>query len=109
MKLQLTSQSLRLRLDEAELPAFNQTGQLTQALDLGSGQLLTYALHRLAADAPAEGLRVRYAADVLTVEVPATLARQLIEGATVSLRGETLGTDGQPIRILVERDLGSSH
>ena len=115
MKLQLSPDTLRLRLASAELAEFSQTGQLTQVLDLGAGPAFTYALHRLPTTAPGEpaapagGLRVRYAASALVVEVPAMLAQSLTEGTTVSLRGEARGTNGQLLRILVEQDLGPSH
>jgi hypothetical protein len=109
MKLQLTPQALRLRLDDAELAAFDQTGQLSHTLALGPGQHLTYALSRLPDGDPAPGFRVRYADDTLRVELPAALAQQLVAGEVVSLRGETAETDAPALRIVVEKDLGPSH
>ncbi|NML66754.1 hypothetical protein HHL22_16220 [Hymenobacter sp. RP-2-7] len=110
MKLQLTPQSLRLRLAAEEVAEFGRTGQLTQVLHLGPGAALTYALRQLPDDAPAAlGPRAHFAAGMLTVEVPAALARQLVAGTTVSLKSETAGTNGQLLRILVEQDLGPSH
>lgn len=109
MKLQLTPQALRLRLDEAELAAFDQAGQLSHTLALGPGQHLTYALSRLPEADPTPGPRVRYAAGTLQVELPAALARQLVAGEVVSLRGELAVIDGPALRIVVEKDLGPSH
>lgn len=110
MKLQLSPQSLRLRLAAAELVEFGRTGQLTQVLDLGLGPAFTYVLRQLADDAPAApGPRAHYAAGVLTIEVPPALARQLVAGTAVSLKGETTGTNEQLLRILVEQDLGASY
>ena len=108
MKLQLTPHMLRLRLAEEELQTFAQAGQLSQVLHLGSHSF-GYALRQLPPEAPASGLAVRHEAGQLVVEVPAALARQLIEGNTVSLKGEVIGTDEQRIRIVVEKDLGPSH
>ena len=108
MKLQLTPQTLRLRLDEADIQIFNQYGELSHTLPLSGGSGLTYTLRQLPAAAP-EGLAVRYEAGAIVVEVPPALARQLIEGAVVSLKNEVKGTDGRFIRILVEKDLGPSH
>lgn len=108
MKLQLTPQSLRLRLDEADIQQFAQAGELSHMLRLSGGPDLTYTLRQLPPAAP-EGLVVRYEASAIVVEVPAALARQLIDGAVISLKSEVKGTDGQFIRILVERDLGPSH
>ncbi|RYY21033.1 MAG: hypothetical protein EOO36_01865 [Cytophagaceae bacterium] len=108
MKLQLTPQVLRLRLTEDDMQAFARAGQLNCTLPLGEGPGLTYTLRQLPA-ATAGALGVRYAAGTIVVEVPAALARQLIEGSTVSLKSEIMGADGQLIRILVEKDLGPSH
>lgn len=108
MKLQLTPQSLRLRLDETDVQEFAKNGELSHTLLLGGGPGLTYTLRQLPAAAP-EGLAVRYEAGAIVVEMPAAQARQLIDGAVVSLKSETRGTDDQLIRILVEKDLGPSH
>jgi len=108
MKLQLTPHMLRLRLAEEELQTFAQVGQLSQVLHLG-GHSFGYALRQLPPEAPALGLAVRHEAGQLVVEVPAALARQLIDGNTVSIKGEVIGTDEQRIRIVVEKDLGPSH
>ncbi|RYY11639.1 MAG: hypothetical protein EOO36_18715 [Cytophagaceae bacterium] len=108
MKLQLSPQSLRLRLEEADIHAFDQAGELSNTLPLGGGPGFTYTLRQLPPAAP-EGLAARYEAGAIVVEVPAAQARQLIDGAVVSLKSESRGTDGQLIRILVEKDLGPSH
>lgn len=108
MKLQLTPQTVRLRLDEEDIQEFARASQLSHTLRLGGGQHLTYTLRQLPADAP-DGLHVRYEADTIAVELPAALARQLIEGAAISLKSELAGTDDHLIRILVEKDLGPSH
>ncbi|RZK15141.1 MAG: hypothetical protein EOO56_23480 [Hymenobacter sp.] len=107
MKLQLTPQALRLRLADDEMQEFAQAGQLSHTLHLG-GQGLTYTLRRLPPDAP-EGLAVRYEAGAVVVLVPAVLARQLIDGTTISMKSEVAGTDGRLLRILIEKDLGPSH
>ncbi len=107
MKLQLTPQALRLRLADDEIQEFAQAGQISHTLYL-SGQGFTYTLQQLPADAPAN-LHVRSEAGALIIEIPAAQARQLIDGSVVSLKGETTGTDGEQIRILVEKDLGPSH
>jgi len=108
MKLQLTPQALRLRLAEAEIQEFARAGQLSHTLPLGSGLGLTYALRQLPLGAPG-GLGARYEAGTLAVEMPAGLAQQLVEGKSVSIKSEVVGTDGQPLRIIVEKDLGPSH
>ncbi|MGI4866918.1 MAG: DUF7009 family protein [Janthinobacterium lividum] len=107
MKLQLTPQALRLRLADDEIQEFAQAGQLSHTLHFG-GKGLTYSLQQMPPEAPAD-LRVRYEADALIVELPAALARQLIDGSAVSIKSEVMGTDGQQIRIIIEKDLGPSH
>ena len=108
MKLQLTPQSLRLRLDEADIQSLAQNKELSHTLPLGGGPGLTYTLRQLPAAAPG-GLAVRYEAGAIVVEVPPALAQQLLDGSVISLKSEINGTDGQLIRILVEKDLGPSH
>ena len=108
MKLQLTPQSLRLRLDETDVQDFAQHGELSHTLLLGNEPGFTYTLRQLPAAAPG-GLAVRQLAGAIVVEVPADQARQLIDGTLISLKGEVSRPNGQLIRILVEKDLGPSH
>jgi hypothetical protein len=109
MKLQLTPDTLRLRLSEAEVQAFAQAGQLAHTLTFGLGQVLRYALRRLPAADPATGLQASYVAGELVVSVPAALAHTWASTGIIALKEVVSTTENQQLRILVEKDLGPSH
>ena len=111
MKLRLEENSLRLRLSEAEVQQFADTGRVAYTIAFGSapGQTLAYALERLSDTSPATAVQVRYAAGVLAVEVPAATARNWTDTENIGFKGQVLVAEGQELRILVEKDLDCRH
>ena len=111
MKLQLSDSTIRLRLSEEEVRQFALAGQLTQCLYIGAepGQGLRYTLARRPTAEGSNELRAHFGAGELVVEVPAAEAEAWASGGNISLKSRVVGSDGQELRILVERDLGPSH
>lgn len=111
MKVQLSSNTIRLRLSEAEVREFDQAGRLAHSLALGPGpaHTLAFALVRLPGADAATGPTARFEGGELRVELPETEARAWAGSGAVGVKGVIEGTDGQQIRILVEKDLGPSH
>lgn len=111
MKIQLSPTTIRLRLSEAEVQQFDQAGQLAHSLALGPGpaHTLSFALLRLPGADAATGPTARFEGGELRVELPETEARAWAGSGAVGMKGAVEGTDGQQIRIIVEKDLGPSH
>ena len=115
MKLRIEDDTLRLRLSEAEVREFADTGHVMAAVHFGaaSGQQLTYALARgselpqsMAADEP---VQVHYEPGAITVLVPFVIARAWTETNQNGFSHELPVAETQHLRILVEKDLDCHH
>jgi hypothetical protein len=111
MKLRLEEKSLRLRLSEAEVAQFAQTGRVAYTIAFGPApdQTLEYALEKLPATASTAAVQVRYAAGALAVEVPAALAQEWTDTEKNGFSAQILVAEGRELRILVEKDLDCRH
>ena len=111
MKLRLEEKSLRLRLSDAEVAQFAQTGRVAYTIAFGPApdQTLVYALEKLPATDPATAVQVRYAAGALVVEVPAALAQEWTDTEKNGFSAQILVAEGRELRILVEKDLDCRH
>jgi hypothetical protein len=111
MKLRLEENSLRLRLSEAEVQEFADTGRVAYTIVFGPGadQTLRYSLEKLPATATVEAVQVRYAAGALAVEVPAALAQEWTETEKNGFSAQIVVAEGRELRILVEKDLDCRH
>ncbi|GAB2461529.1 hypothetical protein GCM10011375_12760 [Hymenobacter qilianensis] len=107
MKLRIEDNSLRLRLSEAEVHQFAETGRVAAVVPLGPAatDALTYALERV----ETEHFRVSYGAGAITVKVPATLANQWTTTDQNGLSATLLLTDTQSLKVLIEKDLDCRH
>ena len=72
-----------------------------RAIHFGDGVGLTYLLE---SDAAARTPRARYAADVISVVLPAAIVRRWADSNEVSIEGEQALDGGETLRILVEKD-----
>ena len=111
MKLRLEEKSLRLRLSDAEVTQFAQTGRVAYTIAFGPApdQTLLYALEKLPVTDPATAVQVRYAAGALAVEVPAALAQEWTDTEKNGFSAQILVAEGCELRILVEKDLDCRH
>ena len=107
MKLRIEDNSLRLRLSEAEVQQFTDTGRVAAVLPLGptDADTLIYALERV----ETEHFRVSYGAGAITVKVPATLAEQWTSTDQNGLSATLLLTESQSLKVLIEKDLDCRH
>ncbi len=100
MKLRIKGQSLRLRLTHEEVRQLAASGRLEEQLWLAADRALTY---RIAVTPEAQGVGVRFADDVIEVQLPSPAARQWCEGEEVTLSGsQSLGA--RALRIMVEKE-----
>ncbi|TGE21346.1 hypothetical protein E5K00_13735 [Hymenobacter aquaticus] len=107
MKLRIEDNSLRLRLSEAEVRQFAETGRVAATVALGptAADRLTYALER----AESAEFRISHGAGAITVKVPAALARHWTSSDQNGLSATLLVAPDQPLKILVEKDLDCRH
>jgi len=112
MKLRLEQNSLRLRLSEAEVMQFADTGHVAYTITFGPGetQVLRYSLETLPTPSDVSvGVQVRYEAGALAVEVPAGLAHEWTSTEKNGFSAQVIVANGQQLRILVEKDLDCQH
>ena len=105
MKLRLHGSTLRLRLGEADVARFRDTGRVERAIAFGAepGASLVYVLE---SSADAQHVGATFADGRITVRIPQPLAHEWATGDDVSLAAEQPLGDGVPaLRILIEKDL----
>lgn len=104
MKVRLTEDMLRLRLDQADVDALSASGVVELTLPL-AGAVLRCTLR---VDATTDALSASFEKGTISVTLPADQATRWITSDAVSLEGaiDAGGTSG---RLLVEKDLGCRH
>jgi hypothetical protein len=101
MKLRIRGNSIRIRVSQGELREFAERGTVRETIEFGHGVALTYALE---SDAEARTPIARCARNVIAVVLPAATVRQWAETDQVSIEAEQPISDGEVLRILVEKD-----
>jgi hypothetical protein len=107
MKLRFEDHSIRLRLSEAEVARFAETGRVCSVIPLGLSdrESLTYALER----SESEEFRITHGAGAITIKVPAALATQWTSTDQNGLSATLMMAKSQPLKVLVEKDLDCRH
>jgi len=106
MKLRLHGNSVRLRLNQAEVAQFSKTGFVEDSVHFGHGECLTYALESLS-DLP--GPRAAYRGGSLRVQIPSAAATEWSTTDRVGVSGEQPLGNGKHLSILVEKDFQCVH
>jgi len=101
MKLRIRGDSIRIRVSQLELSEIAERGRVHDTIHFGDGVGLTYLLE---SDAAARTPHARYAADVISVVLPAATVRRWANSNQVSIEGEQALDGGETLRILVEKD-----
>lgn len=107
MKLRFEDHSIRLRLSEAEVAHFAETGRVAIVVPLGPTprESLTYALER----SESEEFRITHGAGAITVKVPATLAAHWTGTDQNGLSATLMMAENEPLKVLIEKDLDCRH
>lgn len=100
MKLRIRGNSIRLRLLRGEVAEFASTGIVRETINFGLSSL-TYVLQT--ADDTDE-LSAKFTDREITVGVPSAMAQNWTKTEKVSLLGEQINADGEPLKILIEKD-----
>jgi hypothetical protein len=115
MKLRLRENSLRLRLLRGEVEQFGQTGRVVETIRFGASPdaHLSYVLE---ADGEARQITTHFSNNLITVKIPAPLAKNWVETEQVALKAEQPIENGKQnaseengapenvLKILIEKD-----
>jgi hypothetical protein len=102
MKLRLSDNTLRLRLENAELNDFAVLGRIEETVIFGpGGDGLRFALER------SDGAEVTatFEERLVTIRLPRSTVRRWMDSGDVGVSA-TQATGGAPLEITVEKDLG---
>src|ERR1700682_1294560 len=106
MKLRMNGNSLRLRLNRAEVGRLDETGRVEEVVHFAPDVAFRYALEM----APeADVLRTLYEDGGVRVLVPVATAREWAFTGRVEISGEQVVTAGTTLNILVEKDFQCLH
>lgn len=98
MKLRISNNSLRIRLNRDDVAALNAGQELLQRLEIGPGNFS----YRLRADAEANGITSRFVDGLLTILVPAAEARRLAVTDQVGIASQA--ESPSRVQVLIEKD-----
>ncbi|MCP9495607.1 MAG: hypothetical protein MSG64_14270 [Pyrinomonadaceae bacterium MAG19_C2-C3] len=106
MKLRIKGNSLRLRLTRSEVARLGEVGRVAEVINFGLNQSLVY---ELIVETDVEfcvgALRASFNEGRITIKLPLTLARELIETTCVGISGEQdLGGVAEGLSLLIEKD-----
>lgn len=104
MKVRLTADMLRLRLDLSDVDALSSSGAVGFLLPLGPGGAIRCTLR---VDATADAIRAERTDHEIAVVLPAEQAHRWMTSDAIGLDGQVTGEPAT--RILIEKDLGCGH
>jgi hypothetical protein len=107
MKLRLQGNSLRLRLSEAEVNQFAETGLVEEIILLSSDEtkLLRYVLRQTTGTAST----VDFAANTITVNIPQAIAEKWVNTDLTGFDDLIQTGPDKQLRIVIEKDLDCRH
>jgi hypothetical protein len=106
MKLRIQGNSLRLRLNQAEVSQFSKTGFLEDSIQFAPGASFAYALESLSSLSAPKAL---YANGWLRIQVPGAEATDWVRSDRVGISGEQPLESGKRLSILIEKDFRCLH
>ncbi|HYL78318.1 MAG TPA: hypothetical protein VEU96_29275 [Bryobacteraceae bacterium] len=106
MKLRLHGNSVRLRLNQAEVAQFSKTGYVEEVIDFGAGASLSYVLE---STSNAEALGAGYRNGQLRIQIPAGVGHDWVTTDRVGVTGEQALAGGKQLSILIEKDFKCVH
>ena len=101
MKLRLAPDSIRLRLDPAELPVLDAAGRLDAWCALPGGAQLGYGVEL------GDATTVRFEGGQLVLTVARDAARPWLDGAIEGVHADVVMASGDTLHLAVERDRGA--
>ena len=106
MKLRIHGNSLRLRLNRAEVAQFGETGRVQENIEFGPGASLAYALE---SSTDLQTPQAIYQNGALKIRMPRSAANDWVRNDQVSVSGEQALGPGKHLSILIEKDFKCIH
>jgi hypothetical protein len=106
MKLRLHRNSLRLRLNQAEVAQFSKTGYVEASVEFGAGSSLCYILESSSKIASPNAV---FQNGELRVQISCAAAKDWATTDRVGISGEQPLENGKPLSILIEKDFKCMH
>lgn len=106
MKLRIHGNSLRLRLNQAEVSQFSKTGFVEDGIQFAPGASFSYALESLS---NLSGPCATYQHGWLRIQIPAAQATEWVTTDLVGVAGEQPLGSGKQLSILIEKDFQCLH
>ena len=106
MKLRLHGNSVRLRLNQAEVSQFSKTGYVEDSIDFGAGASLSYVLE---SSSNAEAPQALFRNGQLRIQMPAGVGHDWVTSDRVGVDGEQALPGGKQLSILIEKDFKCVH
>src|SRR5260370_26407569 len=106
MKLRMQPNSVRLRLNQAEVAQFSKTGYVEETIEFAPGASLTYVLE---SSSPIPMPQASYKNGELRVQIPTAPGMEWATGEGVGVSGEQPLSSGDVLSILIEKDFQCAH
>ena len=106
MKLRLHGNSLRLRLNQADVAQFSKTGYVEESIEFGPGSSLCYILE---SSSEITSPKAIYQNGELRVQISCAALKDWVTTDRVGISGEQALANGKPLSILIEKDFKCVH
>ncbi|HEV8037329.1 MAG TPA: hypothetical protein VGP62_00600 [Bryobacteraceae bacterium] len=106
MKLRLHGNSLRLRLNQAEVAQFSKTGYVEESIEFSPGASLCYILE---SSSKITTPRAVFQNSELRIQVSCAASKEWATTDRVGISGEQSLANGKPLSILIEKDFKCMH
>ncbi len=106
MKLRIHGNSLRLRLNQAEVAQFSKTGHIDDIIEFGPGASLSYILESAS---KLEAPQALFKNGELRIQIPAAAAKEWVTTDRVGVTGDQPLSGGKHLSIAVEKDFKCLH
>jgi hypothetical protein len=106
MKLRMQRNSIRLRLNQADVGQFSKTGYVEESVEVAPGAKFSYVLESSSAIA---GPEANYKDGELRVRIPTKSGMDWAMGEDVGISGEQPLGPGKSLSILIEKDFQCLH
>ncbi len=106
MKLRIHGNSLRLRLNQAEVAQFSKTGFVEDSIQFAHGASFSYALESLS---EVSSPRATYQNGWLRIQIPSGDATEWATTDRVGVSADQPLTGGKHLSILIEKDFQCLH
>ena len=106
MKLRLHANSLRLRLNQADVAQFSKTGYLEETVEFGPGATFCYMLESCSKIVSPQAI---YRNGELRIQISCKAAQEWVTTDRVGVSGDQPLTGGKTLSILIEKDFKCIH